>query len=203
MAATIYCAPCQQVSKVVIVIVLTLQRGSSTVVPVINVHITLLAPGLDIVNIVIDNGLAKLPRRANVSHVSPFFGAQWVEAADFLTSWIIFQEGDLSFYVDGILLLHDLTVLVIERLWAKSAAVVHNVANLAKENRVAVKIDCSVRRAVLRVPFTVQQEISLKKQLFQPFGCEIRSVRDGELEIVALAVRFEAPLGKAIGGPLL
>jgi hypothetical protein len=69
---------------------------SARMVSVVDISTFLLAPVLDVLEITIDNGLTKTRSIANVSHLCPVVVSNWVEAANFLATGVIFQKAHIA-----------------------------------------------------------------------------------------------------------
>jgi hypothetical protein len=127
------------------------QRTSASVISGAWVVTLLAEPLLDVVQVLVDDGLAEKLSVANVSHVGVLLGAERVEAADGLSSAVVFHELDRTRYIDLALLLGGFFFFDRDRSGAVAATVANHVVHRSKESRMTVKIDFTIFSVPLRV----------------------------------------------------
>src|SRR5437763_9186255 len=104
-----------------------LQRCPASMVPGIDVNALLITPVLDMLNISIDDSLTEALGVANISHLRPILVSYGIEAANCLSSWIIFGEGYIARNVDFDLFLRNCQIFISYRLWTEATAIVNDI----------------------------------------------------------------------------
>jgi hypothetical protein len=101
--------------------------------------------------------------------------SNWIEAANFLATRVILDEAHIAGDIDLAFLFGNLLFLFGDRLRTEAAAIMNNVLSLAKECRVAMKINFTILGLI---PLSVQEQILGIEKLFNLPRVEVSTVRD-------------------------
>jgi hypothetical protein len=130
-----------------------MKRSPAGVVATIDIVALLPTPCLNVLKISINNSLAEKGSVAHIRHLGPIIGSKRMEAANSLTSWIVFDKLNVSRNIDLSLLLCNLLVFFICRLRAISTAVMNDIFDTTKETWMAMKISLSI---FWTIPFSIE-----------------------------------------------
>lgn len=123
--------------------------------------------------------VSRFKKRQFLGHTCPVGLGNWVETANFLTTGIIFDEGDVARNIDLAFLLCHLPFFVGHWLGARSAAISNDMFGFTEESRVAMKINCAI---LLLIPLGVKKQIFRVEKLLDLPCIESPTVRNGLLE---------------------
>jgi hypothetical protein len=89
-----------------------------------------------------------------MGHTCPVCLGNWIETSNFLTTWVIFDEGDIAGDVDLALLFSHLAFFISHWLGARSTAVSNDMFGFTEESRVAMKINSTI---LLLIPLRIEE----------------------------------------------
>src|SRR5271155_1024303 len=146
----------------------------------VDVGTVLLAPVLNVFDVLVDNSLTKALGVANISHLGPIIVSDRIEAANCLSSWIVFDESYVPRNVDLVLFFGNSQVFVSHWLWTEAATVVNDIVYRAEECRMPVQ--CGF--AIFLIPLGVEKQIFCKQQFLDLPGVVFDTVGDSKGMIV-------------------